>query len=110
MAIRAQSDSRTRGRADAFLALSRASTRRSLTCRWNNSRWSLGKLFLGQILGLGSKGDMGIDRVALLYPGVAWPAGGLVDAIRSGGCERSLFSRCINGLVWRELCTRQGSA
>ena len=44
---------------------------------WANYSW-------GQILGMGSEGDMGIDRVALLHPGIARPAGGLVDAIRFG--------------------------
>ena len=76
--------------------------------RPNNSWWSLGKLFLGQVLGLGSKGDMGTNRVALLYPGVAWPAGGLVDAIWAGCCKRRLFSRRVNGVIRRELCTGKG--
>ena len=102
-----ESGSRARRRTDAFLALSRAAARRPVTRGRHNSWWSLGKLFLGQVLGLGSKGDMGTNRVALLYPGVAWPAGGLVDAIWAGCCKRRLFSRRVNGVVRRELCTGQ---
>src|SRR5436309_6798703 len=48
--IRAESCSHTRGRPDAFLALSRTSARCPVAGRWNNPRWSLGKLFPGQIL------------------------------------------------------------
>jgi len=75
LAIRAESCSRARGRAAAFLALSRTSTRCPVAGCWNDPRSSLGKLFLGQILGMGSKGDVGIDCVALLHPGIARPAG-----------------------------------
>src|SRR5581483_10822705 len=110
MAICAESGSRARGRADAFLALSRASARRPVARGRHDSRWRLGELFLGQILGLGSKGNMGIDRVALLHPGVARTAGGVVDTIWACGCERGLFSRCVNGVVWSQLCTWQRAA
>ena len=110
MAICAEPGGRARGCAHAFLALSRASARRPVARSRHNSGRSLGKLFLGQILGLGSEGDLGVDRTSLLHPRAAWPAGGLVDAIRAGGCERGLFSRCINGVVRRELRAGQRSS
>ncbi|OLD71717.1 MAG: hypothetical protein AUF68_09300 [Verrucomicrobia bacterium 13_1_20CM_54_28] len=110
LAIRAESCSRARGRAAAFLALSRTSTRCPVAGCWNDPRSSLGKLFLGQILGMGSKGDVGIDCVALLHTGIARPAGGLVDAVWPRSCKRSVFPRGANGMVWRELCARQRSA
>src|SRR5213593_3812959 len=103
MAICAEPGGRARGCAHAFLALSRASARGPVARSRHNSGRSLGKLFLGQILGLGSEGDLGVDRAALLHPRAAWPVGRLVDAIRTGGCERSLFPRCVDGVVWREL-------
>jgi len=110
LAMGAKSGSRARERPDAFLALPRASARCPVARGRHNSRWSLGKLFLGQILGMGPKGDMGIDCFTLLPPGVARPAGGLVDSVRPRSGERGLFSRCVNGLVWRELCAGQRSA
>src|SRR5438094_11745 len=110
LAICTKSSSRARGCPNAFLALSRASAGRPVARSRNDSRRCLGKLFLGQVLGLGSKRDMGIDCVALLHTGLARPAGGLVDAVRPRSCERGLFPRRVNGVVWRELCPRKRSA
>jgi hypothetical protein len=47
---------------------------------------------------MGSKGNMGIDRAALLHPGIARPAGGLVDAVRPRSGKRSVFRRGVNGV------------
>ena len=95
LALRAQSRGGARGCADAFLALSRASARGAIARRRHNSRRRLGKLFLGQVLGLGPEGNLGADRPALLHPDVARPARRLVDAIRSGRSRAwFVFSPC----------------
>ena len=73
----------------------------------NNSRRRVGELFLGPILGLGSEGDVGADRAALLHPDLARPTRRLVDTIWFGRGERGLFSRGLDGVVWREFRTRQ---
>jgi ABC-type transport system involved in cytochrome c biogenesis permease subunit len=46
----------------------------------------------------------------LLHSDVARSAGRLVDRVRASGRERGLFSRRVDGVVWRELCARQGFA
>src|SRR5205823_13908295 len=83
LALRAKSGGSQRGRADAFLALPRAPARRAFARRRHNSRRGLGKLFLGQVLGLGSKRNMGPNRAALLHPDFARAAGRLVDRVWS---------------------------
>src|SRR6266702_2837902 len=67
-------------------------------------RRRLGELLLGTLLGLGSERNMGVNRAALLHPHLARPAGRLVDRVRFGGRERSLFSRGLDGVVRREFC------
>ena len=96
-----------RGSADAFLALPRAPAWRASAGGRHNSRRRLGELFLGTILGLGSEGDLGADRAALLHPDLARPARRLVDAIWFGRGERRLFSRGPDGVVRREFRARQ---
>ncbi len=73
----------------------------------HNSRWRLGELFLGTILGLGPEGDLGPHRAALLHLDLARPASGLVDTIWIGRGERCLFSGGLDGLVWREFRARE---
>ena len=93
--------------ADAFLALSRAAAGRLAARGRHDSRRRVGELFLGPILGLGSEGNLGADRAALLHPDLARPTRRLVDAIWFGRGERGLFSRGPDGVVWREFCSRQ---
>src|SRR6266498_6107184 len=99
LAIRAQSRRGARGRADAFLALPRAPAWRAFARSRHHSWRCLGKLLLGQVLGLGPERNLGADCASLLHPGVARPARGLVDTVRPGCGKRCLFSRCVNGVV-----------
>src|SRR5205085_2150938 len=63
------------------------------------------KLFLGEILGLGSEGNLGPDRITLLHHRVARTSRRLVDRIRSCRRQRGLFSRGLDGVVRRQLCS-----
>src|ERR1700736_2914632 len=79
LALRPQSSGRAGGRADAFLALSRPPARRLAPRGRNNSWRGLGELFLGPVLGLGPKRNLGADCVALLPDDFAWTTGRVVD-------------------------------
>src|SRR5260370_9129396 len=76
----------------------------SLAGRGPDSWRRVGKLQVGAVLGLGPKGNLGTDCVALLHPDLARPTRRLVDGIRPRRGERGLFSRRAYGVVWRELC------
>ena len=98
--LRAKPNQCARRSTDAFLVVSRFAARRAVARCRHNSRRRLGELFLGSILGLGSEGNMGAHRAALLHHDIARPSRRLVDAIRFGRCERCLFSRRFDGVVW----------
>src|SRR5438132_14173896 len=70
----------------------------------------MGELLVGPVLGMGSQGDMGTDRVALLYHHAPWTAGRMVDAIWISRGQCVLLSGSANGVVWRQLRSRQGLA
>ena len=91
-----------------FWLYRRAPARCAAARRRHDSRWRLGELFVGQVLGLGSEGDVGADRAALLHPARCtagspgwWTQFGLVVA--SVVCFLAVLMAC----VWRELCARQ---
>src|SRR4029077_10904568 len=79
LALRAQSSRRAGGRADAFLALSRSTTRSTAARDRDHSRRGLGELFLGPVLGLGPERNLGPDRAALLPDNPSRAIGRLVD-------------------------------
>src|SRR5690242_14521865 len=67
----------------------------------------MGELFLGAFLGLGSEGNVGAHRPALLHYHAAWATRRLVDGIWSSRSQRGLLSRRADGVVRREFCARK---
>jgi ABC-type transport system involved in cytochrome c biogenesis permease subunit len=88
----------------AFALTLGLANRGSFNCRRHHFRGSLGRLFLGAFLGLGSKRSVGVDHTALLHCYFAWPLCKLGRAVWFCSIICGKFSFGSHGVVWSQLC------